>query len=118
MRRLKLSAILATLLLTSCGATLRLSGTAPLEDNDGSCGARVLVPNASSSVWIHAVWTGPEAGGDSTFVAKGSQFSFTRQVPSGTYTIRLWASDAGGVGCDTLVTRTYESAPDRPQVAP
>jgi hypothetical protein len=118
MSRLKLCTLLALLLLTSCGATLRLSGTAPTQDNDGSCAARVLLPNVSPSVWIHAAWTGPQAGGDSVFVAIGAPFSIVRQVPAGTYTVRLWASDVAGASCDTTVTRILKGPPDRPQVAP
>jgi hypothetical protein len=118
MDRLKLCTLLALLMLTSCGATLRLSGTAPTQDNNGSCSARVLLPNVSPSVWIHAAWTGPSSGDDSVFVAIGTPFVIAKQVPAGTYMVRLWASDVAGAGCDTTVTRVLKGPPDRPQVGP
>jgi hypothetical protein len=118
MSRLKLCTLLALLLLTSCGATLRLSGTAPTQDNDGSCPVPVLVPNVSASVWVHVAWVGASSGEDSMSVARSAPFIFTRSVQPGSYTIRAWASDAGGASCDTLIYLVLKSPPHRPQVTP
>src|SRR5262245_36464168 len=97
--------LLIPLMLASCGATMRVNGHAPANDNNGTCAAPVLLTNQSAFVVMHFQWQGPDAGEDSISVATGAAFSFSRSVRAGSYTIRAWASDAGGVGCDTTITR-------------
>ena len=113
---MKRLAFLSLLMLVSCAATMRVTGTAPSKDNDGTCAAPALVTNVSTSVVVHFEWSGPESGQDSLSAATGSPFVFTRQTKAGTYNIRAWVSDVGGVGCDTTITRTYRSPPHKPGV--
>jgi hypothetical protein len=95
---------LAALLLTSCGATLTVRGTAPTQLNDGSCATPVLSP-ASSMMMVHArAGTSRE---DSVAVLPGNLFTFTWQVPAGGYPIRCWVSLVAVpylVGCDFCTT--------------
>lgn len=96
------------------GATLTISGTAPAHDNAGTCALPSLTPSpAGSLVTVFVQVTGPAVWSDSLVVAAGSPFTFTRTVPAGTYTVRAWASDAGGAGCDTTITRTVKNPPGR-----
>lgn len=104
------------LVLTSApqAATLRIAGTAPTQDNAGSCTAPVLEPMpGGNQVRVVVTVFGPVAFVDSAVVAAGAPFAFTRSVPSGTYTVRAWAADAGGVGCDTTLTVTVKNPPAR-----
>jgi hypothetical protein len=94
------------------GATLRMSATAPAFDNDGTCTTRVLYPaRAGATRVVHFAWTGPVAGQDSVAVAVGVLATLNVTVPLGTYSVRAWASDSAGPGCDTTVTRTLTAPP-------
>lgn len=113
-RHLLLAIAGALVLLSSCAATLKLSGTAPNQDNAGTCTTPTLTPIAPGSVvTVHVSATGPLAFEDSLAIAAGSTFTFTRNVPAGTYTVRAWASDAGGIGCDTTLTLVLKNPPWR-----
>ena len=105
---------------SSCAhsATLTLRGTAPAQDNGGTCTAPQLVANVSASVRIVFAWSGPASGTDSLSVTPGTAFTFTRTVPPGAYTIRAWAADAGGAGCDTTLSVTVKNPPWRVQLLP
>lgn len=100
---------------SSCahGATLTITGSAPAHDNAGTCALPNLTQSTGGLVTVFVQVTGPTAFADSLVVAAGSPFTFTRTVPAGTYTVRAWASDAGGAGCDTTVTRTVKNPPGR-----
>lgn len=107
------------LLLTSCSATMTVRGTAPATENAGSCAARVLLPlPAGHAMMMHFAWSGASSGEDSMATVRGAAFTFTRNVPSGNYSIRSWASDAGGASCDTVITRSFTSAPSTPTITP
>lgn len=110
--------ILAALFVgcSSCAqsATLTIRGQAPAYDNAGTCAAPSLTPSAGAAlVTVFVQVTGPAAFLDSLQVASGLPFAFVRTVPAGSYTVRSWASDAGGVGCDTTVTVTVKNPPWR-----
>lgn len=112
------AAALATLALVLASApqaaTLRVTGTAPTQDNAGSCAAPVLeAMPAGNQVRVVVMVLGPVGFIDSVVVAPGAPFTFTRTVPSGTYTVRAWAVDAGGTGCDTTLTVTVKNPPAR-----
>jgi len=114
MRALIASAALLGLVLSSCGATLLVRGTAPSQLNDATCAARVL-SIASSLQWVHAqvVSRGLE---DSIAVMPGAVFAFSWQLPAGSYPVRVWASIAARpelVGCDTTATIEAPARPDR-----
>jgi len=95
-------------------ATLTIRGTAPAVDNAGTCAVPLGTPmTAGALVMVHVDVTGPAAFADSLTVTSGAPFTFARNVPAGTYTIRAWAKDAGGAGCDTLVTVTVKNPPGR-----
>lgn len=99
---------------SSCahGATLTISGTAPAFDNAGTCAAPQLTTLAGSAlVMVHVQVTGPASFVDSLAVNAGAPFTFARTGPAGTYTVRAWAKDAGGVGCDTTLTITTKNPP-------
>ncbi len=119
MRKAILLAGLLLVALTSCSATLRVKATAPTNDNDGSCAAPVLyaVPAGTARV-MHFAWTGPASGEDSVATTAGTLVTYSRGVPPGTYTVRTWASDAGGAGCDTTATVVVKAPPARPTLVP
>lgn len=96
-------------------ATLKVRAVAPDLDNGGSCTAPVLIPR-SDSCWVHFQWISPSRiGEDSVRAAAGQPVALTVNVPPGIYTIRSWASDVGGAGCDTSATvRTLQ--PWKPKV--
>lgn len=116
MRRL---AILCALGLTLGGcaasaAQLTISGTAPTQGNDGSCGAPVAVPfEPGVSLLVRVAWAGPSSGSDSAFVAPGAKFLFVKQVLPGTYTINALAKNGALVGCDTTITKVAKAVPAR-----
>lgn len=94
------------------GATLSVRGTAPDQDNGGTCVAPALTPMLLSNVLkVQLDITGPTAVRDSLTVAPGQAWTWARNVPAGTYTVRAWAVDAGGVGCDTTITITTKNQP-------
>jgi hypothetical protein len=91
-------------------AQFTISGTYPTNDNSGTCSAPVLIPNASSNVVVHFHWEGTAAGEDSIKGAKGFAFTFKREVPQGSYNVRVWPTDGlempvphYNVGCDTTL---------------
>lgn len=95
----------ATCVRVPQAATLNVHCTAPAASNDGSCGARLLAAlPLSTSVVVHFAWTGPASGQDSVVTFPGGPVSLSRTVPAGLYAVRAWASDSGGVSCDTTVT--------------
>lgn len=121
MRRLTIPILLTLTLLGSCAATLRIRCTAPAQDNGAlSCTAiPILIP--VGAVWrvVHFAWSGPAAGEDSVTTTGGLTVNYARSgLPAGTYTVRAWASDSGGVGCDTTITRTLKGPPHRVAILP
>lgn len=119
MKKPLLMSLILLAALTSCGATLRVKATAPTNDNDGSCAAPVLyaAPAAAPRV-LHFAWTGPVSGEDSVTTTAGTLVTYTRGVPPGTYTVRAWASDAGGPGCDTTTVVVVKAPPAKPTLVP
>jgi hypothetical protein len=131
MRRIAVVAVAAALLLTSCGATWyslpSVRMVAPLYDNAAtSCAvAQILagpLPSASRVVHLR-VTQGAWAWQDSMATVAGQQVTFPAIWPpaGGLCTLRAWASDAGGAGCDTTWTRAPVAstlAPARVTVAP
>ena len=119
-----LFALLLLVLGPSCApstqaATLRLRCTAPALSNDGTCTLRVLAPLAPATlVTVHFQATGPFAFEDSILTVAGAPVTDTRTVPPGLYTVRAWASDSGGVSCDTTVTARVWAAPAPVQLIP
>ncbi|MBI5710013.1 MAG: hypothetical protein HZC42_06880 [Candidatus Eisenbacteria bacterium] len=116
-RLLFLASLGALLNFSSCAATLRMRASAPQYDNDGSCAVPLLLSRAAQdSCWIHFAWSGPAAGEDSARGAPGQLVSLVRTVPAGLYQLRGWASDAGGIGCDTTIAVTVRAAPWKPRL--
>lgn len=95
------------------GATLRVSVTAPAQDNDGTCAAPVLVAQPGALRVIHFRWVGPAAGEDSTVAVAGATASLVRAVTPGAYSVYAWASDAGGAGCMDSIRVTVKAPPHR-----
>jgi len=121
MKRVILAAVAMALAAVSCNctaATLRAQATAPAFDNDSpSCASPVLVARAAQdTVWMHFQWTGPAAGEDSIRAVSGQLVVFQRNTPAGVYNLRAWATDAGGIGCDTTITIRAKAAPWRPKL--
>jgi hypothetical protein len=118
MKKILWFVIAAMVLLTSCGATMRVRGTAPSMDNDGTCAVPLLypMPAVNPALKIHFAWTGPVSGEDSLAVTPGAPFTFQRSSAPGTYSVRVWATDAGGVGCDTTITTVVKGKPDKPRM--
>ncbi len=114
MRRLAVLCALG-LVLGGCAASaaqLTISGTAPTQGNDGSCGSPALVPfEPGVSLLVRVTWAGPSSGVDSAFVAPGARFSFIKQVLPGTYTINALAKNGALVGCDTTITKVAKAVP-------
>jgi len=118
LRRLAVSTALLATLLTSCAATLSLSGKAPTQLDDGAtCATSILSPATSLQI-IHARVSGA-AKEDSVAAMPGAPFAFSFQLPAGSYSVTLWASIALRpqlVGCDTTVTREAPAKPHRPRI--
>ena len=108
MTRWVLCVILALVATSATAAQFTVSGTIPDQQNDSTCAAPVLLPiPAGILVRPHVQWTGPVAGEDSLAAAvPGGAFVFSRNVPSGTYSIRVWFSKTNNnlAGCDTTIT--------------
>lgn len=114
MRRLGALLLLSVIGFSSCAATLSVKATAPLQDNLGTCTAPILGPRSGVTV-LHFAWTGPVSGEDSVATIAGTQVTFTKNgIPAGVYDIRAWASDAGGPGCDTTITKRFGGPPHKP----
>ena len=112
MRRLAILCAAVLVVLSSCGATLRMHATAPTFDNDGTCTSPVLIAApVSIPRMLHFSWTGPLSGEDSVATSSGVLVTLTRTVPPGVYVVRAWASDAGGAGCDTSITTILKAPP-------
>lgn len=112
MKRIAFLLVLSLVAFSSCSAKLTMTASAPVADNDGTCTVPVLIAVSSGSPrMMHFSWTGPTNGEDSVSTVSGSVVSVTRTVAPGVYTIREWASDAGGSGCDTIFTRTVKGPP-------
>jgi len=118
MKRIAALLALLSVLLTSCAATLIVRGTAPVQDNSGTCIAPILGPRSGATM-MHFAWTGPAVGEDSISTVAGTQVTLTRNgVPAGIYTIRAWASDSGGAGCDTSIVLRFGGPPKKPIISP
>jgi len=118
-KKLTASCLLLLIALSSCSATLRVKATAPTNDNDGTCAGPVLVAMPAGTPRVmHFAWAGPVSGEDSISTTAGTLVTFSRGVPPGIYTVRTWASDAGGVGCDTTATFVVKAPPARPTLVP
>ena len=111
MKRLGLTLLLAGILGASCGATLTIKVTAPAQLNAGTCAAPVLSPSPAWPMMMHFAWAGPSSGQDSVATNPGESITYRRSVPAGSYTIRGWASNAYGVGCDSTITKTTGDPP-------
>ena len=118
MRRLGATLLLLLILLASTSATLIVRATAPLFDNSAvSCLSTPILGARSGFTVLHFAWSGPTAGEDSITTTAGSLVTLSRGgVPAGLYTIRSWASDSAGVGCDTSVVRRFGGPPHKPAV--
>jgi len=111
-RRFLILVALALAGLSSCAAKLTVSGTGPLMMNAGACLSPILSSApVGSTVMMHFAWTGPSSGEDSLVAIVGQRVTLTRTVPAGTYTVRGWASNPYGAGCDTTITRTVGDPP-------
>ena len=87
MKRLLLLALVIAGALGSCSSTLRITATAPTSDNDGPCGAPVLLAAAPLAPrMLHFRWSGPVMGEDSLAATAGNGVTLTRTVPP------AWAS--------------------------
>lgn len=117
MKRLALGLLVLLVLMTSCAATLRVSGTTPQQVNDGSCAAPVLLPASAGAAWmVHAQVLGRGLE-DSVAVAPGDGFAFSWTLPAGSYQVRAWVSLARApqyAGCDTTATFDALAAPWKP----
>lgn len=117
MRRISLAALALFVLVSSCAATLRVSGTAPTQVNDGACSSPVLLPG-SGSIVVHAQVVG-RALEDSITTVVGAPFAFAWTVPAGVYQVRSWASPVGIpalAGCDTTITANAAAPPWRVRI--
>jgi hypothetical protein len=102
------------LLTSSCAATPKVKLTAPLQDNAGTCAQPVLGQTAGPGMNLFLTWSGPDTGSVWFPAAPGQVREYERQVKPGVYTLRSWAEDRGGVGCDTTVVDTLKSRPGKP----
>lgn len=116
MKKLLWPVLTLLLLLTSCSATMRVVGTSPAFERGLTCNPSAFA--LSGNFMLHFSWTGPSSGEDSLSTTPGSPFSFSKQVPSGTYQIRAWGSNLAGAGCDTLISRSFSNTPSTPVIQP
>lgn len=115
MKHIVMLCLLALVALSSCAARMVLTGTAPLEDNTGTCANPILSLSSTRPMMLHARWSGRAAGEDSVSVIAGTAFTFDRTgLPAGVYSVSVWFSDAGGVGCDTTITTQIGGPPWKP----
>lgn len=114
MRRLAFLCAAFALMLSSCGATLRMSATAPNQLNDGTCSVPALsAATPGSSCWMHFRYEGPATGEDSVLAVVGTLATVQRTVAPGTYRVIGWASNAGGAGCRDTISSNVLAAPWR-----
>ena len=98
--------VLLALTVTSCAATFTIRGTAPTQENGGTCVAPNLIPTSGGLVRVRLNWSGPTAGQDSVIVAPGTPFIFTSNVPSGTYIFTAVCADSlGNLSCPAVVSK-------------
>jgi hypothetical protein len=114
MKRLLILAALGMLILASCASTWYKVGpwqaTAPLFDNAGTCPAPILLPVSATTprtVYLSVI-QGSWSKLDSLVTTAGTLVNFpVYNPPLGTVcTVRCWARDLGGAGCDTTLTNT------------
>lgn len=115
MRRILIFTLLAAVLLSSCGASWWSIGpmtmTAPLYDNAAaSCALPPVLMSVAANaprVMHRRITQGAWACEDSISTTAGVLVSFPESlVPAATLcTVRGWASDLAGAGCDTTITR-------------
>lgn len=114
MKRLAAALVLSIAALGSCSATLAVKGTSPSQLNDGTCTAPILTPATSLQV-VHAQVVG-QAREDSVSVMPNVPFTFSWQIPAGSYPVRVWVTISGRpdlVGCDTTATIQAPSKPGK-----
>lgn len=123
--------VLAAILLLSAladAATLRIRFTLPAQDNrDTTCIAPDLLPMELPNTALKGHWRWWAAGADSVTMAAEDSTAGTPgtlllrdyNVPQGVYRVRVWATDAGGGGCDTTVTTSpFKYRPWKPKWSP
>lgn len=114
MKRLLAIALFAAIAVSSCGASLRMSATAPSQLNDGTCSVPALLSaTPGSSCYVHFRYEGPTTGEDSVLTTVGTLVSVSRTVTPGSYRVIGWASNAGGQGCRDTIQSTVTAAPWR-----
>lgn len=95
-------------------ATLRLTGTVPGFQNDGTCGAPNLVPiPAGTLLMVILKWTGPVVAADTITAGINSPFDKFYNVPSGTYSITASVRQLDGTAAckDTTIVKTVRGNP-------
>jgi len=114
MKRILILAALGMLILSSCASTWYKVGpwqaTAPVNDNAGTCLSPILLAVSLSTprtIYLSVV-QGSWVKLDSLVTTAGTSVSFPAlNPPLGTAcTVRCWARDVGGAGCDTTRTDT------------
>ena len=112
MKRILILATAGLLILTSCASTWYKLGpcqaTAPVNDNAGTCLSPILlaVSLATPRTVYLSVTQGSWSKLDSLVTTAGTLVTFPAyNPPLGTLcTVRCWARDLGGAGCDTTLT--------------
>ena len=115
----RLTILLLLIALPASAAQFTVRGKVPAQGNDSTCATPVLVATTTPAV-IHVRLTGAVTREDSTVaLVPGTPFALTfAQLPAGLYTVRGWASNPGGIGCDTTFTKLAVAPPWRMQVDP
>ena len=120
MKHLIAALVIVALLSISCAhsAPLVVTGTMPSQENAGTCAAPLLLPAQGDATWRAVLsWSGPVSGADSLYRLPGAAFSFTENLPSGTYTLRCRAvRSVNSWLCDTTIVRTVSNPPWLPVV--
>jgi hypothetical protein len=105
--------VLMVVTVSSCAATFTVRGTAPTQDNAGTCVAPSLIPTAGGLVRVRLSWSGPVSGQDSVTVPPGAAFTFSRTVPSGNYLFVANCADSlGNVSCDATLSKLIRGSFD------
>ena len=105
---------LLAVLVTSCAATLRVRGTAPDSLAEGTCARYTSYP-ATAPMWVFA---SVASFTDSVWANPGDPFTFSWQLPPGSYYVTAWARNAGGASCSSSVVVTATSRPAPVRVGP